>query len=137
MLSLKENILLFFIDQNLPVRTSSRLGVVFFFFVITDLTVSRVSLFAHTFWTITAHHTFRILVTIVTRIVVLKRKINLYKIILFKSNDIGRDSSKKTPRLISGFERYRRKRPKVDASIFDSALSHTRRSAASEEKRRK
>ena len=25
------------------------------------------------------------------------------------------------------FNRYRRKRPKVDASIFDSALSHTRR----------
>ena len=33
--------------------------------------------------------------------------------------------------------RYRRKRPKVDASIFDSALSHTRRSEASEKKRRK
>ena len=33
--------------------------------------------------------------------------------------------------------RYRRKRPKVDASIFDSALSHTRRSDASEKKRRK
>ena len=30
-----------------------------------------------------------------------------------------------------------RKRPKVDASIFDSALSHTRRSGASEKKRRK
>ena len=30
------------------------------------------------------------------------------------------------------FNRYRRKRPKVDASIFDSALSHTRRSDASE-----
>ena len=29
-------------------------------------------------------------------------------------------------------DRYRRKRPKVDASIFDSALSHTRRSDASE-----
>ena len=28
--------------------------------------------------------------------------------------------------------RYRRKRPKVDASIFDSALSHTRRSDVSE-----
>ena len=28
--------------------------------------------------------------------------------------------------------RYRRKRPKVDASIFDSALSHNRRSNASE-----
>ena len=33
--------------------------------------------------------------------------------------------------------RYRRKRPKVDASIFDSALIHTRRSDASEKKRRK
>ena len=32
------------------------------------------------------------------------------------------------------FNRYRRKRPKVDACIFDSALSHTRRSDASEEK---
>ena len=30
------------------------------------------------------------------------------------------------------FNRYRRKRAKVDASIFDSALSHTRRSDASE-----
>ena len=30
--------------------------------------------------------------------------------------------------------RYRRKRPKVDASIFDSALSHTCRSEASEKK---
>ena len=30
--------------------------------------------------------------------------------------------------------RYRRKRPKVDARIFDSALSHTRRSEASEKK---
>ena len=29
------------------------------------------------------------------------------------------------------FNRYRRKRPKVDASICDSALSHTRRSDAS------
>ena len=35
------------------------------------------------------------------------------------------------------FNRYRRKRPKVDASIFDSALSHTRRLDASEKKRRK
>ena len=33
--------------------------------------------------------------------------------------------------------RYRRKRPKVDPSIFDSVLSHTRRSDASEKKRRK
>ena len=32
------------------------------------------------------------------------------------------------------FNRYRRKRPKVDASIFDSALSHTRRSDASEKR---
>ena len=32
------------------------------------------------------------------------------------------------------FNRYRRKRPKVDASIFDSALSHTRRSNASGKK---
>ena len=30
--------------------------------------------------------------------------------------------------------RYKRKRPKVDASIFDSALSHTRRSDASEKR---
>ena len=30
--------------------------------------------------------------------------------------------------------RYRRKRPKVDASIFDLALSHTRRSDASEKR---
>ena len=28
------------------------------------------------------------------------------------------------------FNRYRRKRPKVDASIFDTVLSHTRRSDA-------
>ena len=33
--------------------------------------------------------------------------------------------------------RYRRKRPKVDASIYDSALSHTRRSDASEKKEEK
>ena len=33
------------------------------------------------------------------------------------------------------FNRYTRKRPKVDASIFDSALSHTRRSAASQKKK--
>ena len=32
--------------------------------------------------------------------------------------------------------RYRRKRPKVDASIFDSAQSHTRRSEASEKRRK-
>ena len=30
--------------------------------------------------------------------------------------------------------RHRRKRPKVDASIFDSALSHTRLSGVSEKK---
>ena len=35
------------------------------------------------------------------------------------------------------FNRYRRKRPKMDASIFDSTLSHTCRSDASEKKRRK
>ena len=29
---------------------------------------------------------------------------------------------------------YRRKRPKVDASVFDSTLSHTRRSDASEKR---
>ena len=33
--------------------------------------------------------------------------------------------------------RYKRKSPKVDASIFDSALSHTRRSDASEKKEKK
>ena len=32
------------------------------------------------------------------------------------------------------FNRYRRKRPKADASIFDSALSHTRRSDAPEKR---
>ena len=32
------------------------------------------------------------------------------------------------------FNRYRRKRSKVEASIFDSALSHTRRSDASEKR---
>ena len=35
------------------------------------------------------------------------------------------------------FDRYRRKRPKVDVRIFDSVLSHTRRSDASEKRRRK
>ena len=35
---------------------------------------------------------------------------------------------------LSRVNRYRRKRPKVDASIFDSALSHTRRSKALEKK---
>ena len=35
------------------------------------------------------------------------------------------------------FNRYWQKRPKVDASIIDSALSHTRRSDASEKKTRK
>ena len=34
------------------------------------------------------------------------------------------------------FKRYRRKRPKVDASIFDSALSHTRQSDASEKEKK-
>ena len=37
-------------------------------------------------------------------------------------------------RISGDINRYRRKRPKVDASIFDSALSHTRRSDASEKK---
>ena len=32
------------------------------------------------------------------------------------------------------FNRYRRKRPKMDASIFDLVLSHTRRSDASEKR---
>ena len=35
------------------------------------------------------------------------------------------------------FNRNRRKRPKVDASICDSALSHTRRPDASEKKEKK
>ena len=34
------------------------------------------------------------------------------------------------------FNRYRRKRPKVDASIFDSVLSHARRSDASQKKKK-
>ena len=38
---------------------------------------------------------------------------------------------------IFNFNRYRRKRPKLDASIFDSALSHTRRSNAAEKKKKK
>ena len=33
-----------------------------------------------------------------------------------------------------GLNRYRRKPQKVDASIFDSALSHTRRSDAAEKR---
>ena len=37
----------------------------------------------------------------------------------------------------SSFNRYRQNRPKVDASSFDSALSHTRRSDASEKKEEK
>ena len=37
-----------------------------------------------------------------------------------------------TPKL----NRYRRKRPKVDATIFASVLSHTRRSDASEKKKK-
>ena len=51
---------------------------------------------------------------------------------------IVRDHLKLQVRLSSyfslNFNRYRRKRPKVDASIFDSALSHTRRSDASEKR---
>ena len=41
------------------------------------------------------------------------------------------------PELNLLFNRYRRKRSNVNASIFDSALSHTCRSDASEKKRRK
>ena len=47
-------------------------------------------------------------------------------------NEISRKIWKPTVCL----NRYRRKRPKVDASIFDSALSHTRRSDASEKKKK-
>ena len=36
--------------------------------------------------------------------------------------------------MVLSFNRYRRKRPKVDASIFDSALSHTRSLDASEKR---
>ena len=39
--------------------------------------------------------------------------------------------------IFKNVNRYRRKRPKVDASIFDYALSHTRRSEASEKKEKK
>ena len=35
-----------------------------------------------------------------------------------------------------GFNRYRRKRPKVNTSFFDLALSHTRRSDASEKRKK-
>ena len=38
---------------------------------------------------------------------------------------------------MKSINRYRRKRPKLDASIFDSVLSQTRRPDASEKKRRK
>ena len=37
-------------------------------------------------------------------------------------------------RINLSFNRYRRKHPKVDASIFDSELSHTRRSDASQKR---
>ena len=40
-------------------------------------------------------------------------------------------------KIILNLNRYTRKRPKVDASIFDSALSHTCRSDVSKKKRRK
>ena len=43
-------------------------------------------------------------------------------------------SDSRIPSYSVGLNRYRRKRPKVDASIFDSALSHTRRSDASEKR---
>ena len=36
--------------------------------------------------------------------------------------------------ILISVNQYRRKRPKVDASIFDSALSHTRRSDTSEKR---
>ena len=36
----------------------------------------------------------------------------------------------------ASYNRYRRKRPIVDANIFDSAVSHTRRSDASEKRRK-
>ena len=39
-------------------------------------------------------------------------------------------------RFLNCVNRYRRKRPKVDASIFDSALSHTRRSDASKKEKK-
>ena len=39
-------------------------------------------------------------------------------------------------RLKLNLNRYRRRRQKVDASIFDSVLSHTRRSDASEKKKK-
>ena len=45
-------------------------------------------------------------------------------------------STFRTFRNILGLNRYRRKRPKVDASIFDLALSHTRLSDASEKKKK-
>ena len=38
------------------------------------------------------------------------------------------------PDLKKNLNRYRQKRPKLDASIFDPALSHTRRSDVSEKK---
>ena len=45
--------------------------------------------------------------------------------------------SRKISTIFEQFSQYRRKRPKVDASIFDSALSHTRRSDASEKREEK
>ena len=42
---------------------------------------------------------------------------------------------KMSPTSTLGLNRYRRKRPKVDASIFDSALTHTRRSDASKKEK--
>ena len=54
-----------------------------------------------------------------------------------KPKDDGQPKRMKNfkPRLIiDRFNRHRRKRPKVDASIFDSALSHTRRADASEKR---
>ena len=57
-----------------------------------------------------------------------------------KRQGLGTALLTKTDRLAKGlsfFNRYRRKRPKVDASIFDSALSHTRLLNASEKREEK
>ena len=72
------------------------------------------------------------------------------KILTFKSKDFETWPRNQSRDLDQGFEtfgppgidvkiifnRYRRKGPKVDASVFDSALSHTRRSDASKKKKK-
>ena len=68
------------------------------------------------------------------------RKISLSKLFGLSRNENGRveNSIEKPKRKILQnirINRNWRKRPKVDASFFDSALSHTRRSDASEKKR--